>query len=147
LGSRSLVVLARGLVLVPVVAFALSASGCGGSDAPPGTASCTISQMVSNGGLSLSQKICEEGENLSASQVQQLMQECMVNNGFGGADAGISQMGTYAAAPCSHDGALGGCRVTQGGMTVVAWYYQMGTFTSADIQQLCTTAGAQFVSP
>ena len=147
MGSRSLVVFTRGLVLVPAIAFALSASGCGsGSDAPPGTASCTISQMVSGGGTTLSQKICEEGTNLSSSQAQQLMQQCMVGGGFG-ADAGFSQMATFASAPCSRDGALGGCRVTQAGMTVVAWYYQMGSFTSADIQQLCASAGATFVPP
>lgn len=141
MGSRSLVVLTRALVMVPVLAFALATSSCG-SDSPAGTASCTISQMVGT----ISQKLCEEGMNLSSAQVQQLMQECMVGGGFG-ADAGISQQASFAYAPCSHDGALGGCRVVQGGMTVVAWYYQMGTFTSADIQQLCSSAGATFVPP
>ena len=148
LGSRSLVVIARKVVLAPVLAFALSISGCGGSssDAVAGTASCTISQMLGGGGTTLSQKICEEGMNLTAAQAQQLMQQCMVTGGLG-PDAGLSQQATFSSGPCSRDGALGGCRVAQGGMTVVAWYYEMGTFTSADIQQLCTTAGATFVPP
>ena len=141
MGSRSLVVFTRALALVPVLALALATSNCG-SDSPAGTASCTISQMVGT----ISQKLCEEGMNLSSAQVQQLMQECMVSGGFG-ADAGISQQASFAYAACSHDGALGGCRVVQGGMTVVAWYYDMPGFTSADIQQLCAGVGATFVSP
>jgi len=147
LGRRSLVILARGLVLVPALAFALATSGCGsGSDTAAGTASCTVSQMLSGGGTTLSQKICEESTDLSAAQVQQLKQQCMVSGGFG-ADAGLSQQATFSNGPCSHDGALGGCRVTQGGVTSTGWYYQMGSFTSADIQQLCASAGATFVPP
>jgi hypothetical protein len=141
LGSRSLAVFTRALALVPVLALSLATSSCG-SDSPAGTASCTLSQMLGT----ISQKICEEGMNLSSAQVQQLMQQCMVSGGFG-PDAGISQQAGFAYGPCSHDGALGGCRVVQGGMTVVAWYYEMPGFTSADIQQLCSGVGASFVPP
>ena len=104
--------------------------------------------MVSAGGTTLSQRICEEDMGLSPAQQQQLMQQCIVSGSGGlGADAGISQHATFAAGPCSRDGALGGCRVVQGGITSIAWYYQMGTFTAADIQQVCTAAGASFVPP
>ena len=140
---------ARGLVLASVLAVALATGSCGSSTDPgvavAGTASCTISQMLSGGGTTLSQQICEEGMGLSAAQAQQLMQQCMVPGG--GADAGLSQQAIFAQAPCPRAGALGGCRVTQSGMTIVAWYYQMGTFTSADIQMLCSSAGATFVPP
>lgn len=147
--DRSLVVLRHGLTLSSVLALAVATGGCGSSSdqVVPGTASCTISQMVSLGGMTLSQQICEEGMNLSAAQVQQMMQQCMLPGGGGGADAGLGQHATFAPAPCPRDGALGGCRVVQNGMTVVGWYYQMGSFTSADIQQLCSLAGATFVPP
>jgi hypothetical protein len=147
--ERSSVVFTRGLVLVALLAFALTTGACGSSSdqGVPGTASCTISQMVSLGGTMLSQRICEEASGLSAAQEQQLKQQCMVPGGGLGADAGITQQETFAAGPCPRDGALGGCRVVQGGMTSIAWYYQMGSFTSADIQQLCTNAGATFVAP
>lgn len=136
--------------VVPVFAFALAIGGCGGSSSPdvvPGTASCTVTQMVSGGGTVLSQRICQESIGLSSAQVTQLKQQCMLPGGGLGADAGISQQATFASAPCSHDGALGGCRLLQGGVTVTSWYYQMGPFTSADIQQLCTSVGATFVAP
>ena len=147
--DRTSVVLARRLALVSVLTVWLGSGGCGGSSAVPGTASCTVSQMVSSGGLMVSQRICEESSGLSAAQVQQLMQQCMLPGGGGGlgADAGISQGAMYEPGPCSHDGALGGCRFVQGAVTSTAWYYQMGSFTSADIQQLCTLAGAMFVAP
>ncbi len=152
MGSRSLIILARDLMLVPVIAIAFATSGCGGSssDAAAGTASCTISETVTGGGSTLGSKLCQEVENLTAAQAQQFMQQCMLSGaGAGGlgADAGINAQAIYAAGPCSHNGALGGCRISQAGITSIAWYYQMGTFTSADIQQLCTTAGATFLPP
>ena len=119
---RSLVVLTRALVLVPVLAFALSASGCGGSSsqAAAGTSSCTLSETVTGGGSTIGSKICEEADNLTATQAQQFMQQCMLSGGGGlGADAGISAQAIYASGPCSHEGALGGCRVVQGGMTSI----------------------------
>jgi len=147
--DRMSVVLGRWLALPSVLAFAVGTAGCGGSqEAVPGTASCTISQTLGAAGGMLSQRICEESMGLSAAQVQQLMQQCMIpGGGPGGAGAGFSQQAMFAPAPCSRDGALGGCRVVQAGMTVTAWYYEMGTFTSADIQQLCTLAGETFVMP
>lgn len=151
MGSRSLIIIARVLMLVPVVAFAFATSGCGGSssDAAAGTASCTISETVTGGGSTIGSKLCQEVENLTAAQAQQFMQQCMLSGGAGGLgpDAGVNAQTIYAAGPCSHNGALGGCSIIQGGITSIAWYYQMGTFTSADIQQLCTTAGATFLPP
>jgi hypothetical protein len=151
--DRSSEVRMRGSVLVSILAVALATGSCGSSSdlgvGVPGTASCTISQMLGSGVTSLSQRICEEAMGLSAAQEQQLMQQCMLPGGGGlaGADAGLSQQAIFARAPCNRDGALGGCRVVQSGMTIVAWYYQMGTFTSADVQQLCSFAGAGFVPP
>jgi ABC-type phosphate transport system substrate-binding protein len=146
------VVLTRGLVLVPVLAFALSTSGCGGgssSQAAAGTSSCTVSESVTGGGSTLASKICEEAEDLTSAQAQQFMQQCTLSAGNGGldADAGVMAQAIYVNGPCSHDGALGGCRLVQGGQTSVGWYYQMGAFTSADIMQLCANAGATFVPP
>ena len=148
--DRSSVVLARGLTLFLALTFVVAAGGCGSSSDQfvPGTASCTITQMLNTGGMTVAQQICEEGTGLSAAQVQQLMQQCMVpGSGLGGVDAGLSQHATFAAAPCPRAGALGGCRVVQNGMTIVAWYYQMPGFTSAEIQQLCSFAGLEFVPP
>jgi hypothetical protein len=142
--DKALGVFTRGLALVPVLALAFATSGCGSSaDTAAGTASCTISEMVAG----LSDQICEEASGLSATQAQQLMQQCMLPGGGTGADAGISQQAMYAAGPCSRINALGGCREVQGGITVVAWYYQAPGFTAADIQMLCAEAGATYVAP
>lgn len=130
--------------------FGLVLAGCGSSDgAVAGTASCTIMQMVSSGGQSISQQICEEGTSLTAAQAEQLRQQCVVPGGGagGGIDAGVSQQATFRQGPCPRENAIGGCRLTQAGVTVTAWYYQMLGFDAASIQQLCAAAGGTFVAP
>jgi hypothetical protein len=74
-------------------------------------------------------------------------------------DQCTAQGNMFVAAPCPHDGALGGCRETVAGQTLVltTWYYDDGSGlqTSADIQMLCEgLAGVapaplkiQFVTP
>jgi hypothetical protein len=147
--NQSSVSFTRGLVLVPVLAVALAGSGCGGSS-PAGTAnangSCTIATTVSAGGITISQKGCEEGEGLSAAQQAAFMQQCMPSSGLADAGAGFNQQVTYAAGACSRAGAIGGCRVTQAGQSTTTWFYQ-GVQTAAQVQQQCTASGGTFVSP
>ena len=146
--DQSSVVSARSLVLALVLMFALATGGCGSSSSA-GSAnangSCTISTTVSAGGITLTQKGCEEAEGLSAAQLQAFMQQCMPTSGAG-ADAGFSQQITYAAGACSRAGAIGGCRITQGGETITTWFYTAGQ-TAAEIQQQCASAGGTFASP
>lgn len=55
---------------------------------------------------------------------------------------------TYADGPCSHTNALGGCRMSANGVTATVWYYRPeGAGSSPDIQALCKSAGATYVSP
>jgi hypothetical protein len=112
-------------------------AGCDDDDGPgggsgSGEASCTLSA-----GASIS--ICEEATGLTAAQAAQIQQDC---TGSGGTTA------AYANGPCSRVNALGGCRAEVGpGQTATVWYYSTAGFTSADIQMLCTSAGAAFVAP
>jgi hypothetical protein len=58
---------------------------------------------------------------------------------------------SFAFAPCSHTGALGGCREALAGSAITTWYYQ-GTMTVSDVQMTCAQAASsglpvQFVSP
>jgi len=121
-------------------------AGCGsdGDGGGGGFASCTVGEQTPIGNL----MVCEEASGLTAASANQFQQSCMAP--ATPADAGVTVGATFAHTPCSHDGALGGCRIQMGGMTVTVWYYASGptdTFTSSDIQSLCSSAGATFVSP
>src|SRR5262249_12075815 len=130
-----------------LVALALAAvtavAGCGGSS---GVVSCTLTESV---GASGALKICEE---VAAANRQQLAQGCMSPGGVGGADSGVSLNAEFADAPCSHEGALGGCRITSGGVTVTEWWYAFGdagvSGTSLDIRMLCANVpGGVYIAP
>jgi hypothetical protein len=138
--------IARGLVLVPVLAVALaSGGGCGSSSSTGGASgSCTISTTVSSAGITLTQKGCDELSGVSAAQTQAFMQQCMTSSGQ--ADAGFSEQVTYSAGACSRDGAVGGCRLTEAAGTLTTWFYTAGQ-TAAEIQQQCTASNGTFVSP
>ncbi|HLK89651.1 MAG TPA: hypothetical protein VKZ18_07150, partial [Polyangia bacterium] len=91
-------------------------------------------------------KICVE---TTGNEAQALQQTCN-----SAATTGSGVTATYAAAPCSHVGALGACRVTSGGITEDGWYYQetIGDagytgLTSATVQMLCAQEGATFLAP
>jgi hypothetical protein len=51
--------------------------------------------------------------------------------------------------PCPHAKAIGGCRLSRGGLSVTTWYYDDGSgFPEApDIQQGCLSIGVAFVTP
>ncbi|MGH7735992.1 MAG: hypothetical protein ACREOE_20415, partial [Gemmatimonadales bacterium] len=102
-----------------------------------------ISTTVSTPGVTLTQKGCDELSGVSAAQAQAFMQQCMTSSGQ---DAGFSEQITYSAGACSHDGAVGGCRITQAGETLTTWFYTGGQ-TAAEVQQQCTASNGTFVSP
>jgi hypothetical protein len=116
-----------------------SSSGCGDDG---GTVSCTLTENVGSFGTI---KICEEG---SANVRSQLQQACKTSSGGLPADAGVSMVATYADAPCSHVGAIGGCQVSQNGVTMAIWYYQApsGGMQASDIKTMCSSMGT-FLSP
>ncbi len=126
---------------VAVLAICLAAGtgvGCDDDDGPGGggpgggEASCTLSA-----GTAIS--ICEEATGLTAAEATQIQQDCT-------ASGGTTAM--FANGPCSRVNALGGCRLdVGGGRTATVWYYSTAGFTSADIQMLCTAAGAAFIAP
>jgi hypothetical protein len=134
-----------------LIAAAVVGAGCGGSSSVGvgGLVSCTIAESI-GGDAGVSLKICEEVTG-SPQAAQQIRQSCMASGAGTGllADAGLQVGATFQNGPCSRVGALGGCEVTQSGVTETGWYYDDGTGlqTSADIQTLCATAGATFVPP
>jgi hypothetical protein len=142
---------AKGWSTLKVVAVVLAIGGTacgGGSSNTTGVVSCTLTENV--GGLGVLQ-ICEE---LPAADRSQTQQGCTLPSGSLPADAGISAQAHFADAPCSHVNALGGCRVTNAGVTETIWYYgadvgdaDVPGQTSSDIQSLCGTIGATFVAP
>ena len=122
----------------------MDADRCGGGGGgAAGEGSCTLSEGAADAGLAL--QICEEATGLSAAQLDQLRQSCMVSGG-GLPDAGVAASAQFSNGPCSHVGALGGCRVAQGTISETIWYYAGGGAPS-DIQTLCAAAGATYVAP
>jgi hypothetical protein len=134
----------RKMSVVVALAGIIGVAGCGGGDGDNGgVVSCTLGEQTPIGTL----MVCEEASGLDAAMADQFRMSCMLP---AGADAGVAVDVNFAHAPCPRAGALGGCRVQSGGATVIAWYYDIGstnTFTSSEIQQLCSSAGATFVSP
>ena len=90
-------------------------------------------------------KICTEWTGVSAQQLEAYRLGC----GEGSLEGGVAtQQRVFAAAPCGHEGALGGCRVTLAGVSQTGWYYDDDTgFTLATVQQVCGQAGGTFVAP
>ena len=105
-----------------------------GCDSSSGTLSCTESETVA--GMTI--MLCVEASCLNAQQETQLRQQCStgVTMPGTGADGGISISEHVSDSPCSHVNALGGCKVTQGGITETGWYYQNGIMTAAVTNQI-----------
>jgi hypothetical protein len=111
------------------LAAALSLASCVGPDS---LVSCTITQGAA--------KLCHE---ISQSQSQGLADSCAT------IDAGAGGSQSYSNGPCSHVGAIGGCSVTNEGVTTTDWFYGDGKtpgMTPADVKKLCGTLGV-FVMP
>jgi hypothetical protein len=135
-------IIRRGGLAALALAAGTAFAGCGGDG---GVASCTLTENVGTGTI----KICEE---ISAANRQQLAQGCMSPGSVGGPDSGVTLNAQLAYAPCSHEGALGGCRITNNGVTVTEWWYVFGdagtSGTSLDIQMLCASVpGGVYIAP
>jgi hypothetical protein len=130
--------------------LAVLLGGCGGGDGggvpvgPGGELSCTSSEAnPTDGGLPI--QVCEEASGLNAQQAQMFQQQCSTTPP--GTVTPSTANVQLAPAPCSRDHALGGCRITAGGLTEAIWYYDDGSGLQApsDIQTLCGTIGATFI--
>lgn len=124
-------------------------AACGSDDeseAGAGLVSCTVSTDAFDGTVL---KLCSEVSGAAAAQVQQGCRSQSVSLPDGGPT--ITQRAEFRAGPCSHVGALGGCRTTVQGTTSTLWYYGIGDSgtgqTSEDIERLCLGIGAEFVPP
>jgi len=129
-------------------AAAMAVGGCGSDDGNGGAigdvVSCSLGEQTPLGTL----MVCDEASGLDAATVSGFQMGCMAPPN--GAQTAVPFTIQFAHAPCSRAGALGGCRVQSGGETVTAWYYNIGstgTIRSTDIQSLCNSIGATFVSP
>jgi hypothetical protein len=127
----------RGLA---VACFAIAfASSCGGGNE---LVSCTIVQAQGAAGLV---GLCEE---VAPSMSDELRMRCAAADG--GASGGPTV--TYAAQPCSHVGAIGGCRFTEGTITATDWTYSNGTppgMSAGSVRARCAGLNppGTFVSP
>jgi hypothetical protein len=122
-----------------LIAVAISGGACGGGGSD-GVVSCTIAQSPGS-----EMKICEE---VPASLRGQLQQACSYDPAMASAGASI----TFTDGPCSHVNALGGCKVTNGSLTVTEWWYQdtgpdSAGGTPADIQKICAGMDVPYVAP
>lgn len=114
--------------------LALAACG-GGSGGVGGTFSCTALWAGGDAGPA-HPAVCAEGSGGTAQDYQKNRAMCTGPN---------SQ---FANVPCTHQNALGGCRIHQGGVTITTWYYADTDFNSvADIQKICSGIGLTFVTP
>lgn len=119
------------------VAFALAAAGCGGGggSAPVGPFSCVASLPGSDGGMA-TEVLCLDVTGGTEQDLEKNRQSC---SGQGNA---------LERQPCSHTNALGGCRVSRGGVTITTWYYATSpSDDSAPIRELCAGLGVLYVAP
>jgi hypothetical protein len=145
----------------PAVLLILTAlAGCGGSTGDPtdaaqgvdgtigGVGSCTLREVVGEAGQSgATLEICQElVGGATASDLASLRQGCVAPTGT--ADAGLQVQAQFRAAPCPHEHALGGCRITQAGKTVGNWYYETDSDVGSSpdqIRQLCAGIGGTYI--
>jgi len=124
-----------------VVAAFLSAgvAGCGGqgNDGGGGSAdvvSCTTvfpTDVIS----------CEEfGGPLPAASVEQYRNFCLTL-------LTPQEQASFSSGPCSHTGAVGGCRMAQGPASVTQWYYSASGYTEDEVRMGCSGNGAMFIPP
>jgi hypothetical protein len=111
----------------------VTASCGGGSDEAAGTFSCAASFPSADGGAG-PPLLCLELSGGTVKDEASNRQSC------------AAQGNMFATAPCPRSNLLGGCRVQRGGVTLTTWYYDDGSGGAGDIQQLCTSAGAAFVT-
>jgi hypothetical protein len=125
------------LMVVVLLGGLVGAGACGSGDGTgnsSGVVSCTAAE---SGGTYGTLMVCEE---VPASFGPQLKQSCTAQSSGG-------QVDTFNNGPCTRVGALGGCSLTSGGITETVWYYMESGLTSADVQTLCSEAGATYVAP
>lgn len=112
-----------------------------GSDDSGAEFSCTAAGFGTADGGARPPGVCVEGAGASPDDVEKNRQDC------------ARQGGTFALGSCSRAGAVGGCRVSNGGQSVTTWYYGGdGSTTTADVQKICSglaSVGApvEFVPP
>jgi hypothetical protein len=109
--------------LFVIVSCGDSAGGPGGAG---GTYSCRAAWPGADGGAG-TLAVCLDASGGTAQDFANNRQKCQAEGN------------TFVEEPCPHAGALGGCRETATGVDAVltTWYYDDGSATAADIQQLC----------
>jgi len=124
-----------------VVGILVLGCGSGGSGSAGNTVSCSTSYTSGDG--STVPFSCQDIAGATAAQISSGMRDC-TTSALG--DAGAAYTAAFSNAPCSHQGALGGCRSMTGTITVTNWAYQTGE-TLTLFQSVCTSSGGTFVAP
>ncbi len=60
-------------------------------------------------------------------------------------DGGPTATGVWSTSPCARTGAVGGCGVTTGSVTVTTWFY--GSISADTLQNACETNGGTWLTP
>lgn len=121
-----------------IVGAVMAAAGCSSSS---NVVSCT---SVAADDAGVASTVCQEFSGLSEPDQASWGMSCVPDNGIPAAP--IDASATFAHAPCSRAGAVGGCRQPGSG-SITIWYYADGPNTAADISALCAQTGATFVAP
>jgi hypothetical protein len=80
---------------------------------------------------------CREYEGFDATALEMEQSDCLQGATPGG----------WAEAHCSRTDALGGCRTTNGTMSVTLWSYPGGGSTVQNVMNTCAVAMGTYVSP
>jgi hypothetical protein len=123
----------RSRVIGLVFGFATAVMGCGGGGgAPAGPFSCVAS--FSDAGAA-APAVCLDVTGGTEQDLENDRQMC------------AAQGNQFRTELCPHANALGGCRVSQGHLTITTWYYGDGSSSADEIRQLCAGINVPYVAP
>ncbi|MCU1283123.1 MAG: hypothetical protein JWM53_6669 [bacterium] len=123
--------LTRSIVLL---LLSLGVAACGGA-----TVSSVNSCDLRTGTMNL--YACRDYDGLDSAGVQAQRANCLDPSIHGGTT------GTWSAAPCSHDGSLGGCRTVDSSGTTTLWSYPGAGSSVQNVMNTCAFAMGTYVAP
>ena len=123
--------------VVLVLSLGVGAAGCDGGGGSEGGGGDLVSCTTT---FPTNRVMCEEIVGLSAAGAENYRDFCLTL-------LTPQEQADFELRPCSHVGAVGGCRIAQGPTSVTEWYYAAAGFTAADVKTGCSGNGATFIPP
>lgn len=124
--------------------LACGANGASSNVVSGNVVSCTTTDTGS-GDPPAMLRTCHEISGVSASQIAQFRDSCMVP--AISRDAGSTAQLQFENAACARDHAVGGCALSGGGVVTTSWSYESGGQTADDVRARCQQLGQTFVAP